>query len=108
MEQLKKQSDFKGYFSDPKQLVVFKFYAPWCGPCKHLSQTIEALTPEELRGVKVVEINVDDDMDDLCAEYNIRNIPVTLFMKDNMVLSKKIGDITKQDFLQTLNDTIDQ
>ena len=43
------------------KILVVDFYAPWCGPCRALGQTLEELSAayaEEL--VEFIAINVDD------------------------------------------------
>ena len=42
--------------------VIVDFWAAWCGPCKMLSPVVDQLA-EELDGVKVGKINIDEQID---------------------------------------------
>ncbi len=41
--------------------VFVDFYADWCGPCKVIAPTIEALSKEYAGRVKFVKVNVDEN-----------------------------------------------
>ena len=58
--------------------VLVDFWAEWCGPCKMLTPTIEALAEEYKDTSSVVKINVDDSPA-IATKYGIRSIPVYYF-----------------------------
>ena len=60
--------------------VVVDFWAPWCGPCRALAPTIDALATKYAGKVKVGKLNVDDAQD-LAVQYGITNIPRVLIFK---------------------------
>lgn len=45
-----------------KGAVLIDLYADWCGPCKVLSPTVEAIA-NEVTDVKVGKINIDQNPD---------------------------------------------
>ena len=76
-------------------ITIVDFYAEWCGPCKLITPILEELV-ENSQNVNLKKINVDfEESKDLVAEHSVRSIPTLLFMKDNKVLHKHVGSITK-------------
>lgn len=54
--------------------VLIDFWAPWCGPCRALLPTIEALAPIYADSLKVVTINIDENPA-LKDKFNVQSIP---------------------------------
>ena len=52
--------------------VLADFYANWCGPCRMLRPTLEAIA-DERQDIKVVSINIDEE-DDLADAFGISSI----------------------------------
>ncbi|MFV0243872.1 MAG: thioredoxin [Qingshengfaniella sp.] len=74
--------------------VVVDFWAEWCGPCKQIGPALEELS-EELSGkVKIVKVNVDENMK-TAQEMHIRGIPALFVFKDGQVVSNKTGAAPK-------------
>ncbi len=61
--------------------VIVDFWAPWCGPCKQLSPTIEKLVRQAGGLVRLVKINIDENQD-LALQMNIQSIPAVFAFKD--------------------------
>ncbi len=80
--------------------VLIDFYADWCGPCKMLAPTIDALA-EEYDDIKVCKVNVDEQPE-LAAAFEISVIPTLVAMKDGGVLAKNTGVIPKDSILKLL------
>lgn len=75
--------------------MVLDFWATWCGPCKKVGPTIQELADEYEGQVIVGKINIEEDADDLVAEFGIRNIPTILFIKGGEVVDKVVGAAPK-------------
>ena len=74
--------------------VLVDFWAAWCGPCRMVGPSVEALA-EEFDGKAVVgKVDVDTNPD-TAAEFGIRNIPTILFFKDGKVADKVVGVVPK-------------
>ena len=85
--------------------VLVDFWAPWCGPCKMLTPTIDALAVEFAGRVKVAKVNVDDNQE-LAVKYGIRGIPTVMVFKDGKPVSTQVGLRSKDDLARVLNDNL--
>ena len=61
--------------------VLVDFWAPWCGPCKQLTPTLEKLVGEYSGNVKLVKINVDENQE-LAAQMRVQSIPMVVAFKE--------------------------
>ncbi len=60
--------------------VLVDFWAPWCGPCRMLSPTIDRVATEFSGRLKVGKLNTDENPD-LAARYGISAIPQVFLFK---------------------------
>ena len=74
------------------QPVLVDFWAAWCGPCRMIAPTVEALAMEYAGKAKVAKVNVDDNQL-TPAQYNVRGIPTLLLFKDGQVQEQIVGAV---------------
>jgi thioredoxin 1 len=70
--------------------VLVDFWAEWCGPCKMIAPTVEALASEMEGKVVVAKLNVDDNPM-TTTRFNIRGIPTLLLFKGGSVVESIVG-----------------
>ncbi len=72
-------SNFDAVISLDKPVLV-DFWAPWCGPCKMLAPTIDALADEMGDSAAVCKVNVDESPE-LAQRFGIHSIPTIIFFR---------------------------
>ena len=75
--------------------MVLDFWATWCGPCRMVGPVIQELADKYEGQVIVGKVNIEEDADDLVAQFGIRNIPTILFFKEGKLVDKIVGAVSK-------------
>lgn len=72
-------------------LYMIDFWAEWCGPCRMIAPTVDALATEyQDKGLKVGKLNVDENQQ-TAVRFSVRSIPAVLFFKDGELVDQVIG-----------------
>lgn len=71
------------------ELVLLKFGAKWCGPCRMLDAELGKLAEQEPQ-LKIVEVDVDTNRA-LAQQYKISSIPDMVLVRSNEVLGRQVG-----------------
>jgi thioredoxin 1 len=74
--------------------VLVDFYADWCGPCKRLSPTLDAVAAERPQA-RVVKVNIDESPK-LAARYGVKSLPSLLVFKDGRTVTRQTGVVSKE------------
>ena len=82
--------------------VLVDFWAEWCGPCKRLGPTVDALAAEYAGKVTVGKLNIDENQK-IPETYQIRGIPTILIFKGGQVVESVVGLAQKEDLKKVLD-----
>ena len=77
------------------RVVVVDCWAEWCGPCKMLEPTINALAKDLQGKVAFLALNVDDNPE-VSQQFRIRSIPTLFIFVDGKLADTIIGEVPRK------------
>lgn len=77
-----------------KGLVLVDFWATWCGPCRAIAPTLDALAAEYAGTVTIAKVNTDENQA-VTMRFNVRSIPSLLFFKDGRHVDTIVGAVPR-------------
>lgn len=94
--------NFKDVVESSPLPVLLDMWAAWCGPCRMIAPTIEALANELAGRVLVGKLDVDANSR-TAARFRVQSIPTLLILKSGEEVSRLIGAQSKESILGQLN-----
>ncbi len=82
--------------------VLVDFWAEWCGPCRALGPTIDALASEYAGKVSIGKLNVDENPT-VTTQYQVRGIPTVMVFKGGEVVDQIVGMADKAEFKKAID-----
>ena len=82
-------------------VVLVDFWAEWCGPCRRLAPTVDALATEFDGRATVAKMNVDENPN-VPGRYAIRGIPTLLLFKGGQLAETIVGLAAKEDIAKMI------
>ena len=94
--------EFEKLLTDyPENILVFDFWAVWCGPCIAFAPVFEKLQQEYSQDIIFAKVNVDE-AGSIAQRFGITGIPTTLFIKGGKVIQKVVGAMNYNSMKQIL------
>ena len=81
--------------------VLVDFWAEWCGPCRRLAPTVDALASEFDGRATVAKLNVDENPN-VPGRFAVRGIPTLLLFKEGQLAETIVGLRAKEDIAQMI------
>jgi thioredoxin 1 len=85
--------------------VLVDFWAIWCGPCRMIAPTVEALAGEYAGKIRVAKLNVDDSPN-VPIQYGVRGIPTLILFKNGQEKERLIGVQPKDVIARIINENL--
>jgi len=82
--------------------VLVDFWAPWCGPCRAVAPTVDAIAQEFSGKLKVVKLNTDES-NEVAIKYNVISIPTIMVFKGGEVVERVMGNRPKADLVNLVS-----
>jgi thioredoxin 1 len=84
-------------------VVVKKFGAKWCGPCRALGPVLEGLKNDFADKVTFIEYDVDNSPEE-SQQYNVTSIPVVIIERDGVLVERFQGLSSKMAYVNAINE----
>jgi thioredoxin 1 len=81
--------------------VLVDFWAEWCGPCRMLTPTVEAVAEKFKESAVVVKLNVDDNPA-IAGTFGIKGIPTLIVFKGGKEVERVVGATGKDSISRML------
>ncbi|MEX2659695.1 MAG: thioredoxin [Acidimicrobiales bacterium] len=72
--------------------VVVDLWAPWCGPCKQLTPTLEKVVGATGGQVVLAKVNIDENPA-VAQAFQVQSIPAVFALKDGQVVDSFLGAV---------------
>ncbi|AEG31815.1 thioredoxin [Thiomicrospira cyclica] len=85
-------------------MIIFDFWAEWCGPCKQFGPVFEAAS-EQHPNIMFAKVNVEEQPD-LANMFQVRSIPTIAFMREKVVVYANPGALPASNFEQGIQEML--
>lgn len=86
--------------------VLVDFWAEWCGPCRMIAPSVEAVAEQFDGKAGVYKMNVDENMN-VPQQYGIRGIPTLIVFKGGQEQERIVGAVSREAIAKVVEKYVD-
>lgn len=90
---------------EENEIVIFDFWAEWCGPCKQFAPIFSAVA-EKNSNMVFAKVNVEEQ-EELANMFQVRSIPTLVFMREKIVVFSNPGVIPENNLEEAIKQLVD-
>ena len=80
---------------EDNDIVIFDFWAPWCGPCRSFAPIFEAAS-EKYTDIIFSKVNTEEERE-IAEHFSIRSIPTIMIFREQMLVYAQPGSIPENE-----------
>jgi thioredoxin 1 len=88
-------NNFETEVMESDKPTLIDFWAEWCGPCRMIAPSVEAVAEEFEGKANVMKMNVDENMN-VPQRFGIRGIPTLILFKGGQEQERVVGAVSRE------------